>query len=237
MKLRHIILGLSLLFFAGNLFGQTNQVKKIFVPFLDEESQSNVVITVSDFGSEQPSPLEYTNLISNTNLFTPKEQKLLEEVFIKYKNYQDLTTNSGPPGTVLVGLYKTNFIIPIIHKTNEQWVARFQYTNSEAQEEVRLGNGIAMRYFTKTGDGYIVGIGNSGGDLGLRLFQIKQRGVLDGLQVDFVNNRLQLYMHYTNGKAIGKYFMWNPRNGNLILEAEFKEPYDLEKHRLQTQWR
>jgi hypothetical protein len=26
--------------------------------------------------------------------------------------------------------------------------------------------------------------------------------------------------------------MWNPKNNNLILEAEFKEPYNFEKHRI-----
>ena len=38
-------------------------------------------------------------------------------------------------------------------------------------------------------------------------------------------------MQYTNGMNIGKYLMWNPENGNLLMEADFKEPYDFEKHR------
>jgi len=56
---------------------------------------------------------------------------------------------------------------------------------------------------------------------------------LDGLWVDFLNNTLQTYMRYTNGLVIGKFLMWNPLNNRLIIEAEFKEPYDMEKHRIQ----
>jgi len=61
--------------------------------------------------------------------------------------------------------------------------------------------------------------------------QLKQ-GVSNGIGAAFENNHLTSYEHFTNGMDIGKYFEWNPQNGNLILEADFKEPYDLDKHRV-----
>jgi antitoxin component YwqK of YwqJK toxin-antitoxin module len=229
MRLKYTIIGLTLFFSGCHLFGQTNQVERLYFPFLDKESQSNVVVSVSAdlYGGGQPCPVKYTNLTSNTNLFTHKEQELLEEVTIKYKN---ITTNSGPAGTVLVSLCKTNFII--MNRTNESWVARFQYTNSDAQEEVWFGSGISARFSTKDGNGYNVGIGSVGGGSMLRFSQVKQ-GLKNGLAVDFLNNKLQSYMHYTNDLVLGNYFMWNPQNGNLIVQAKFKEPYDMEKHRIQ----
>src|SRR5208337_4989301 len=97
MKPRHLMLHLSLLLFAGNLFGQSNQAERLFVPFLDNESQNNVIVAISDTsGSGKTCPIKYTNVLSNTNLFSLEEQTLLRDVFIKYKH---VTTNSGPPGT------------------------------------------------------------------------------------------------------------------------------------------
>jgi len=56
---------------AEILSGQTNQPGKLIIPFLDEASQSNVNVTVLDIlGNGQPCPAEYTNIVSNTNLFT-----------------------------------------------------------------------------------------------------------------------------------------------------------------------
>lgn len=214
---------------AENLFGQTNQAKRLFIPSLDEGSQSNIVVTVSDlFGDGQPCPMEYTNIFLNTNLFTIAEQILLTEAPLKYKN---MTTNSGPPGTVLVGLYKTNSIIAFAHITNEEWVARFRYTNSQAQDEVTFldPKTAAVRFQTKSGDEYFL---NMRGDSMLAFGQFKH-GVANGFGATFENNRLMSYQHFTNGMTIGKYFMWNPQNNNLLLEAEFNEPYDLEKHRVQ----
>jgi hypothetical protein len=229
MKLQHLLFVLNLLFFSGNLFGQTNQAKRLFIPSLDEESQSNIVVTVSDlFGDGQPCPMEYTNIFFNTNFFTVAEQKLLAELPLKYKN---MTTNSGPPGTVLVGLYKTNSIIAFAHITNQEWVARFHYTNSQAQDEVTFldPKTASVRFQTKSGDEYFL---NMRGDSMLAFGQLKH-GVANGFCASFENNHLWLYQYVTNRMAIGKYFMWNPQNNNLLLEAEFKEAYDLEKHRVQ----
>ena len=48
---------------------------------------------------------------------------------------------------------------------------------------------------------------------------------------NFTNSVLEEYRQFTNGLVFGKFFMWNPRNNNLMLEAEFKVPFEFEKHR------
>jgi hypothetical protein len=30
--------------------------------------------------------------------------------------------------------------------------------------------------------------------------------------------------------VLGKYLVWNIQNGNLLIEAEFKEPYNWREH-------
>jgi hypothetical protein len=246
MKLRNLIFGLSLLL-SGNLFGQTNQADRLFLPFLDKESQSNVIVTLNLSGDGIPCPLEYTNMLSNTNLFTFEEQKTIQEVFIKYKN---VTTNSGPQGTELVSLYKTNYIVKAMNKDwpVEKWVASFQYTNSNAKEEIRLGGNVLFASFrTESNDGYNVNITSTGSGPILRFIEFRN-GVVSGILAEFANTHqswtndyrqdefdgcpVDEYRQYTNGLVLGKYLMWNPKNNNLILEAEFKEPYNFEKHRI-----
>ena len=226
MKLMDIILGINLLFIACSLFGQTNQAKRLYIPFLDEQSQSNVTVMVSNLNGQSCS-MEYTNVISNTNFFTAAEQNLLVESAFKYKN---LTTNSGPPGTVLSALYETNFVVAIAHRTNEEWVALFQYTNSQAQDEVTFldPKTASVRFQSTTGNEYFI---NMRGDSILAFGQLKH-GVANGFGVAFENNHLWLYQHSTNGMTIGKYFMWNPQNGNLVFQADFTQPYDMNKHRV-----
>ena len=150
MKQQYFLLSLTLLLSGESLFAQTNQTDSSYIPFLDKESQSNVIVTVSDFyGDGQPCPLKYTNVLSNTNLFTPEEQGLIKEAFVKY---QHITTNSGSPGTELVNLYRTNFLIKAMDDRTvevENWVARYQYTNSNAQEEVTIGRSLSAKFRTK----------------------------------------------------------------------------------------
>jgi len=138
--------------FVFNVFG----AERLFIPFLDPASQSNVTVTVSDFGKGQPCPPEFANSVSNTNLFTHEEQQMIRDIFVKYKN---VTTNSGPPGTILINFYKTNFVIQPIYwvktndwnrrRTNELWVSDFQYTNSESREEIRFGGGMSATFTDK----------------------------------------------------------------------------------------
>jgi hypothetical protein len=244
MKL-NLALTLSLLLAGGNLFAQTNQAKRLFVPYLDEESQSNVIVTIS--GIQQPCPPEYTNTLSNTNLFTPEEQKVIADIFIKYKN---VTTNSGPPGTILSAFYRTNYVINVRNRTVavENDVADFKYTNFDAHEQITIKGGLSAKFLNTSGEGYnvfFVGTGN-----GTMLQYIERKGgVRNGILAEFedmqwqgtnwdfrradfiTNSHLVEYRQYTNGMVFGKYLMWNPRNNDLFLEADFKQPYDFEKYR------
>jgi hypothetical protein len=248
MTLRYLIIICSLLFFAGNLLAQITQPARLFIPFLDKESQSNVIVTLDLSDAGQSCPPEYTNVLTNTNLFTSEEQKLIGEAFVKYKN---VTTNSGPPGTVLASLYKTNFVIKAMNRDwpVENWVVRYQYTNSEAYEVVTIGQSLSARFRTNSTDGYNVYFNRVGGGSTLRFIEVKHN-LINGLFVefedtraqgtawdyrlaDFSNSHVTEYRHYTNKMVIGKFFMWNPENNNLGLEAEFKEPYDFEKHRIE----
>ncbi len=247
MKPQHLIFSSFLILSAGILFGQSNQPGKLFVWFLDKESQSNIVVTVSDLdGRGQPCPPEYTNTLSNKNLFTLKEQKLINEVFEKYKN---VTTNSGPPGTVLTGLYKTNYVIKAMNKTFEveNWIANFQYTNFDAHEQIKIGAGMLAEFRDKSNDGYEISLTRTGSGTLLGFGEIKhslpnglfarftdphaQGLTWDYKLADFSDSHLVEYRQCTNGLILGKFLMWNPRNNNLTLDAEFKEPYDFEKHR------
>lgn len=246
MKLQYY---LTCIFFscAEILFGQTNQQGKLIIPFLDEASQSNVIVTVSDvLGKGQPCPIEYTNTLSNTNLFIPEEQRLIREVFVKYA---DATTNSGPYGTKLVALYKTNLVFQALGKTvnSERWIGQFQYTNSGAKEEISFGTGLSAKYRTESEGGYNVTIAQTGGGSILRFTTVKSdrlNGVLaefddphpqgmnwDYKSASFTNSILTEYRQYTNGMAFGKFFLWDIK-GRLMLAAEFKEPYDFGKHRV-----
>jgi hypothetical protein len=205
-----------------------------------------VLVSVSELqGDGQPCPIEDTNLVSNRNLFTAEEQRLLGEVFVKYKH---VTTNIGPAGSILVSLDKTNSVVPFRNRTNAYWRAIFEYTNSGAQEEVIFVQGISARFRDKAGDGYVVGFGNIAGNLSI-VFEQTKAGIANGLHVEcidvqksvlqgsvlaseFTGEHVTTYQHMTNGMAIGKYLLWNPQNNNLILKAEFMEPYDMKKHRV-----
>ena len=136
----------SFLVLGSNLFGQTNQRAFHLIPFLDADSQSNIVVIVNELRSEQPlppSPLSYTNLVSNTNLFSPADHELLTGIPIKYKN---VTTNSGPLGTVFLGL--SNSVAGL--------VAQFEHTNSGAREVITFTQMKSAKFRTKSGDGYDV---------------------------------------------------------------------------------
>lgn len=166
---------------AGNLFAQINTSKRMFVPFLDKESQSNVVVTFSDIFNGKPCPAQYTNVLSNTNLFLPEEQALLRDIFLRYKT---VTTRSGPPGTSLIRSYQTNFING--KKSNSNWVSNFQNTNLGTKEDLFFDAQTicAARLKTKTGEGYTVVFYQEDGGLMFRLMQ-DRHGVRNGLLVQF----------------------------------------------------
>jgi hypothetical protein len=229
---------------------QPNHSERSYIPFLDRESQSNIIVKVSDvFGEGQPCPKEYTNVLSNTNLFSLEEQRSIKHAFLIYTN---VTTNSGPPGTILANHYKTNYAIKVMGRIVKvtNWISRFQYTNCEAHEEIMIGKGgILAKFRNGSNDGYNVYIDRTGGGSILQFMEVKQdliSGVLADFEdtheqgttwdyrlANFNNSRLAEYRQYTNGMVFGHYFVWNARNGNLIIESEFKQPYDFENHRVQ----
>ena len=249
-RLQFLFVGFAISF-AFNLFG----TERLFIPFLDPASQSNVAVTVSAFGKGQSCPPEFTNSVSNTNLFTPEEQQMIRDIFVKYKN---VTTNSGPPGTILINFYKTNFIAPPLywvktneywrtHRTNEELISEFEYTNSESREQIRFGGGMLAVFTNKLNDGYNASFARTGSGTLLTISERKHGlhvGILarfddlhpqgtswDYRRADFSDAHLEEYMQMTNGMVLGKWLMWNPQDGSLMLEAESKEPYDWNNHR------
>lgn len=224
MNLTKIFLGVYFLS-VGNLIGQTNQIKYPIIETLDPESQSNIIVIRNEEWPRPPCPPEFTNLISNTNLFTPAEEKLLLEIPLKYK---DVTTNSGPPGSVLAGLKKD---------TNGLWTATFKYDNLEGQDQVTFVFGLrkTAMFLDKSGDGYGVTIGPADYRNGkvlkwdVALCQFKH-GVRNGLVVRYYDDgHCTTWMQFSNGMAVGKWLEWDS-GGGLSTEVQFKAPYDFDKH-------
>ncbi len=85
---------MGILLDAEKALGQTNYPARKFIENLDSASQTNIEVFAGGMNDEQPCPPEYTNAISNTNLFSVEEQKFLEEIPTKFGR---VTTNSGPP--------------------------------------------------------------------------------------------------------------------------------------------
>lgn len=243
--------------FCGEIQEAIKRPEHLYIPFLEPASQSNVVVTVcSIFAAGDPCPAEYTNVLANTILFTPEEQRIIGDALVKYQN---VTTNSGPPGTVLVNYYRTNVIVAPVYwmETNTPWnfrrtnqirVACFQYTNLEAQEEIRFSGGLSARFTTKSNNEYTASIARTGSGSLLTVTE-RKHGSGSGLLVrfddlhaqgetwdyklaDFSKGHLIEYMQTTNGMMLGKWFMWNASNGRLILQAECKTPYDWNNHRM-----
>lgn len=252
MKLTHLITGASIVLCAAICSAQTNQSGHLLLPFLSPDSQSNVVVTISDFfGDGQRCPPEYINTLSNTNLFTPREQKLIEGLFTKYQN---VTTNSGPGGTELADFCETNVVIRFMNRsfTNGFLLSTFRYTNVDASEEIRFGAGMSAKFRRKTNDEYVVSFTQTGDGTLLNFSEIR-RGEQNGLLARFAdlrpqgaawdykraefttNSPLEEYRQCTNGLVLGKYLVWNPQTGNLVIEADFTKPYDFEKNRTDLQ--
>ena len=189
----------------------TQMVSSYFV----EEGRTHVNIIVD---TPKACPLEYVNVSSNTNLFTIAEQELLKAIRL---DYNSVTTNSGPPHSVFVRLETLMW-----HMTATYEVALFRFTNAAAHAQVFFDNRGAInpawaRFRTEAGDGFDVRFGNHG----IGAFRQFKHGQLNGLWADFESDRCSAWMRFTNGKALGKWLVWN-REGSLYMEAEFKEPFD-----------
>jgi hypothetical protein len=228
MKMRAIICGLCLVSSICSIFAQDHSARdteSLLRDLFEPDSRTNLIIK-----GYTACPPRLTNVISNTNLFTPSEQKLLKEIQFKYK---DVTTNSGPLGTVLTG----------VEKISNYYVAHFSYTNSDVHEDIIFGDRSAearhngnyddfmagfdvplVRYRTKDGNGYDATISRSS-DKFWTFAQIKQ-GKVNGLYVDFSNDHCQNLLHFVDGKAVGNWLQWDTYTDNHLLEVKIKSSLD-----------
>ena len=235
MKIRCLIFCVNFIFLACVIHCEENKTERLIFPFLPLECQSNVLVTV-DLEHPKPCPPEYTNLLSNSNLFSLAEQEKLKVVALKYKN---VTTNSGPYGSVFKGFVlrqaegvKFTDKSTWIEVTNTFPVACFTHTNSGAKEELASSfNGeIVARFRIQAGDGYdVLLIGGA-----INKYQEYKNGLLDGLFVEMHDpNNLNddshciSWAHFTRGKICGKFLMW--QDDQIIVMAEFKKPFDILK--------
>ncbi len=219
--------------------------QRLYAPFLDRESQSNIIVSISDvFGEGEPCSASNTNSLSNTNLFASEQRQGILAVLTRY---QTVTTNQGPAGTVLTELRKTNYTVNASGRAVnvEKAQARFDYTNAPCYEMVAFGSGLWSKFRDRRGDGYNVSITATGGGSLLRFTQVRRErlnGVLVELydpkpqgtdwhyeNADFRAGLVTELRHYTNGLALGPWLLWNAR-GRLLLSAEFTQPYDFQKH-------
>jgi hypothetical protein len=233
MKQKALILVLALLLSTSNLLCQTNHPAKRIIGNPGNTGQNGVQVIVSGMADAVPCPPEYNNVISNTNLFTPDEQELLNRIPIEY-GY--VTSNTGPTGSILV----SHEAWPMLTEwgTNWEWVTRFQFTNSDFLDEVRPGGDLLRnKVRNKAGDGFDLNIirnrpgssGFGGGDGPDYWFQQIKHGVKDGLFVEVENgDRCMQWIRFSNGMAVDKELFWDANHPRLILWKKFTEPYDID---------
>ena len=128
---------------------QLVHAEKVGVYFLEEKSQKSILFAVCTLSHPIPCPLELTNRLSDTNLFSEEERRELMGILLKYKN---VTTNAGPLGSVLTELDQAKF-----GKDKEEgFLARFTYSNTLVQDEVLfLTNGERfVKFQSSPGNGF-----------------------------------------------------------------------------------
>lgn len=190
--------------------------------FLPMECQTNIVV-LADYNHWQPADPELTNVISNTNLFTPAERSQLQLVKLKYKNVR---TNSGPAGSVFKGwgMRQQHWR----QYTNSLMVACFVHTNSNDIEEIvspyGVDNYIWVKYRTSKGDGYNAVFMEGT----LVAYQEFKNSIQDGLwcQMAYGDESLNLWMRFKQGQAVGQFLSWKD-SGEITDRTVFKSPCDL----------
>jgi hypothetical protein len=214
-----------------SIIGMTAHAEQLIFPYLRPESQSNIIVT-ADPEHRISCPPEYANLLSNTNLFSAAEVQQLKAIPLKYKN---ITTNSGPAGTIFNGLAKRQWIAELGYGNaigtaiTIFQVSCFAYTNSAAWEEISFTSymGAIVNFRTESGDGYNVQLING------RVIRYEEykNGVLDGLNESqgFDEDHCTTWSRFVKGKIVGKFIAWN-EGGDIFAEAEFKEPFDFLKY-------
>jgi hypothetical protein len=192
---------------------------------LDVDSLTNAEIIASGYDNEKPCPLELTNDISNTNLFTPAEKKLIESIPSKYGN---VTLASGPKGSVPLhlGWYLSIWNELLQHEGD----VPFQFTNSDLRDDVTLGGGVAIHHVRNTaGDGYELHYWQEQSIPCFQLFQYKH-GVFNGLRIEIHGDHCLWWMRFKNGMAVDQWLYWSPDNSKLQIWVKFNKPYDYLKY-------
>lgn len=208
MKNKHTTLTLCLLILSGKLFAQDIDLDMVLQLPANVQSKMTFIVT-----NTQACPPGYTNTISNTNLFSPAEQTMLEEALTKYNH---ITTNSGLAGSLQTGFKPDGVSI--------FWTASFQDTNTAATTRVTFKDGkvVEVDFRTTPGNGYDLHFYEFSPS---RFYQYKE-GKLNGLYLNFKNLRPISLMRIENQKSVGKWFQWDD-HGNLTLEVEFNTPFNL----------
>lgn len=225
----YIAISIFFLLCGETLFGQNDSSKHLVFPFLSVKSQGDIVVT-ADLNNPINCPISYTNLLSNTNLFSQAEQIKLNEISKKYAN---VTTNSGPAESEFAGfgIRQSSFM----GDTDVFLVSCFVYTNIAAKEEIDFHNDgqIVSRFRTQAGDGYDVKLIDG------RLFQYQEyrKSVLEGLYIAIKispspgEDKCGSWARFRGGKILGKFFGWDD-DGKIVIEAEFKRPFDFVKNQI-----
>ena len=236
MKIQFLILGFCSLLSGSNIFAQhASDAASILMGLFEPDSQTNIIMTVFN-----NCPTQYTNSLSNTNLFTLSERKLIEDVLTKYKF---VTTNSGPPGTVLVGF----------EETSNYCVAHFSYTNTGSHESVTFrrspegpphGGGYDELVSPTTSGSYMVARfrNDKGGGYDAIITPVErkvltyaqiEKNTVNGLVIEFQNDYCEDLLHFVDGKAVGKWLVWGGPNDNYLLEVKIKSSLDYFKYTTQ----
>lgn len=193
---------------------------KVF-PLVAAQSQTNLTV-IADGNDALASLAGLSNRLANTNLFTASERAQIE---LLQKKYQNVSTNSGPPGAVFK---KTAPRLQHWRQfTNTFTVSCFAFTNSTALEEVASPYGINTYILAKYREAQDVGynvVVNNGKLLALQEFKA---GKPDGLWVQFFEDgSISRWLRFSAGKAIGQYLSWDT-SGTITCHVLFKSPYDL----------
>ena len=229
-------------------FRRISPASALSFPYLDNEGQSNVVVSIHDEGGGVPSPERYENRLTNGFLFSAVEQEMIRSAFRRYKNTSIL---HGPSGEEVAGKTSSNLVTSARGRitTNKSLFVTFVSTNFAATDTVEFWGTmpVSVTHRTKKGDGYNLTYVKTGHGVMARLSSVTN-GVKNGPYAifeevtprpppqnpnayDYSDFPLTEYRRYSNGLVIGKFLMWNPTNDFLFLSADFIKPCALEKHR------
>ncbi|HWD18410.1 MAG TPA: hypothetical protein VHB20_03960 [Verrucomicrobiae bacterium] len=233
-----ILLALAFVFAWLTATADTEPSSRLVFPLLRVEYQTNAIVT-ADYEHPVASGHFLTNLLSNTNLFSPRETNLLFRVETKYRG---VATNAGPQGSSFEGMKTCTWSNEVGERSI--LVARFRYTNGDEDEiwQVLPGN-IIVHFRDANNDGYDAVIVNNL----LVAFQQYKRGALHGLYVCVrdANNpqdreHCGLWTRFDHGLVVGKFLIWGGADQRITSEAEFIRPFDLLTHastKLDLSWK